>query len=320
MVRKSDFKLVVVESPATTANLGPGFDVFGLALEHPRDKVTLRLIPEGMEINVSGIGAESIPTSPENNTAGVVAREIMRSFKLNVGLRINIEKGVKPGVGLGSSAASAVAVAYGLNVLFDLDLNEEELIKFAAKGEAVSAGFEHADNVAAALCGGFVIIKSYEPLRVLHLNPPENMILCIAVPDIPVASKKTEKARAVLPKTISLENLVHNVGNATSMVVGFLLGDIHLIGESMLDVIVEPARASLIPGYEEVKRKALKAGAYGVTISGAGPSIIAIADIKKVNVSEIVNAMKSGFEAAGIKAEVFTTRPGGGTVVVGAER
>jgi len=318
--RKPNFKSVTVEAPASTANLGPGFDVFGLALESPRDKVILRVIPKGIEINVFGVGAELIPISQKKNTAGIVASEIMRFFGLKNGLRIDIVKGIKPGVGLGSSAASAAAVAYGLNVLFNLELNREELIRFAAKGEVASAGFEHADNVAAALCGGFIIIKSYEPLRVLRLKPPRGMILCVAVPDIPAAPKKTEKARAVLPKMIPLENLVRNVGNVASMVAGFMLGDIHLIGESMLDVIVEPKRASFIPGYEEVKRRALKAGAYGVAISGAGPSMIAVADAKKVNVSEITNAMRSGFETSGVKAEVFTTRPGRGTFLKEVEK
>jgi homoserine kinase len=306
------FSQVTVRAPATTANLGPGFDVFGLALEKPNDKVTLTLIPKGVKIEVCGLSAETIPTVPEKNTAGVVANQMLKEFSLKTGVQIKIEKGILPGMGLGSSAASAAAVAYGLNRMFNLKLDNKELIRLAAKGEVASAGFEHADNVSAAICGDFVIVKSYNPLEIVNLNSPPDMEVCVALPHIATPMSKTEKARLVVSKLVPMDKLVHNVGNAAAMASGFAKGDVDLIGKSMLDAIVEPARAFLIPGYQQVKENALKAGACGVAISGAGPAMIAIVNKKKVDSSKIAEAMKEGFKSAGFNASAFATRPGGG--------
>jgi homoserine kinase len=303
---------VTVRAPATTANLGPGFDVFGLALEKPYDKVTLTLIPKGVKIEVCGLSAETIPTVPEKNTGGVVANQMLKEFSLKTGVQIKIEKGILPGMGLGSSAASAAAVAYGLNRMFNLKLDNQELIRSAAKGEVASAGFEHADNVSAAICGDFVIVKSYNPLEIVNLNSPPDMEVCVALPHIATPMSKTEKARLVVSKLVPMDKLVHNVGNAAAMASGFAKGDVDLIGKSMLDAIVEPTRAFLIPGYQQVKENALKAGACGVAISGAGPAMIAIVNKKKVDSSKIAEAMKEGFESAGFNASAFATRPGGG--------
>jgi len=303
---------LVVKAPATTANLGPGFDVFGMALEHPSDKVTIVPISKGIKIKVTGLAADTIPTDPEKNTAGVVARAILEEFSLKTGLMIKIEKGILPGVGLGSSAASAAAVAFGLNHLFNLKLGDKQLIQFSAKGEVASAGFEHADNVAAAIYGDFIIIKSYSPLEVNHLRSPPNLGICIAIPEVPTSPKKTEKARSVLPKMVSMEKLVHNVGHAATMAAGFATGDVDLIGKSMCDAIVEPARAFMIPGYQDVKERALKAGACGVAISGAGPAMIAVVNTDNTNASKVANAMKEGFKSAGVNAKTFCTKPGKG--------
>jgi len=163
---------VTVIAPATTANLGPGFDVFGLALKTPHDKVTLSMIPEDVVIEVTGLSANSIPTAPEKNTAGVVAKHILKEFHLKTGVAIKIDKGIVPGMGLGSSAASAAAVAFGLNHLFNLQLDNKSLVGLAAKGEIASAGYEHADNVSAVICGGFVIVRSYKPLEIITLKAP----------------------------------------------------------------------------------------------------------------------------------------------------
>ena len=307
---------VTVKAPATTANLGPGFDVFGLALEQPSDKVTLTLILEGVEIEVSGLSADKIPTVPEKNTAGVVANHMLKEFSLKTGVHIKIEKGILPGMGLGSSAASAAAVAYGLNRLFSLNLDNKELIRLAAKGEVASAGFEHADNVSAAICGDFVIVKSYNPLEVVNLKSPPDMEVCVALPQMATPMSKTEKARLVVSKMVPMDKLVHNVGNAAAMASGFATGDVDLIGKSMLDAIVEPARAFLIPGYQQVKENALKAGACGVAISGAGPAMIAVVNKKKADASKIANAMKEGFKAAGLNATAFATRSGRGVCLL----
>ncbi len=303
---------VTVKAPATSANLGPGFDVFGLALEQPNDKVTLSLSPAGIKIKVSGIQAETISTVPERNTAGVVASYMMNKFSIKTGLSISIEKGICPSRGLGSSAASAAAVAFGLNSLFDLRLSREQLIQVAAKGEVASAGSEHADNVSATICGDFVILRSYDPLEVVNLKAPSNMEVCVAYAHMVTPRHKTERARSVIPKTIPIEKVVRNVGNAAGMVSGFALEDVDLIGRSMSDAIVEPSRASLIPGYQQVREKALAAGASGVTISGAGPAMLAIVNKKKAKAQNVAQAMKEGFESAGFEATAIATRPGKG--------
>ncbi len=306
---------VTVVAPATTANLGPGFDVFGLALKTPHDKVTLCAIPENLVIEVVGVSASLIPASPDKNTAGVVAKRMLEEFHLKSGLAIRIEKGIIPGMGLGSSAASASAVAYGLNRLFSLQVDKKRLIQFAAKGEIASAGYEHADNVSAALCGDFVIIRSYKPLEIINLKAPIDMEVCVSYPHIKTPPHKTKKARAVVPKQISIDKLVRNVGSAAALASGFAEGDIDLIGASMSDAVVEPERAALIPGYQKVKENALEAGACGVAISGAGPAMIAIVNKMKANAAKVANAMKAGFESSGLGATAFATEPGRGVYV-----
>jgi homoserine kinase len=309
-------KQVTVKAPATSANLGPGFDVFGIALEEPSDKVTLTAINQGIRLQISGMGARTISLTPEKNTAGLVAKTMINDFKLKTGLQIHVEKGIFPGKGLGSSAASAAAVAFGINTMFDLGLNNKQLIGYAAKGEVASAGSEHADNVSAAICGNFVLIRSYHPLEIINLECPKEMELAVAMPKIITPPNKTEKARAVIPKLVPLERHVHNLGKAAAMAAGFAIGDVDIIGQSMIDEIVEPARASLVPGYSKVRENALNAGALGVTISGAGPAMIAIVNKNKGDAAKIALAMHEGFRSAGYDSNAFATRPGKGACLV----
>ncbi|MCL2291541.1 MAG: homoserine kinase, partial [Candidatus Bathyarchaeota archaeon] len=292
-------KQVTVKAPATSANLGPGFDVFGIALEQPNDQVMLSTIREGVEMQVSGMGAKTISLIPEKNTAGRVAEAMIKDFKLKTGLQIHVEKGIFPGKGLGSSAASAAAVAVGINTMFELGLSNKQLIVYAAKGEVASAGSEHADNVSAAVCGNFVLIRSYHPLEIINLECPKDMELAVAMPKIITPPNKTEKARAVVPKLVPLEKHVFNLSRAVAMAAGFAMGDVDIIGKSMVDDIVEPARASLVPGYTQVRENALNAGALGVTISGAGPSMIAIINRRTGDASKVAAAMREGFQSSG---------------------
>jgi homoserine kinase len=313
----SPLNQVTIKAPATSANLGPGFDVFGLALEHPTDNVTLTATDDkAIRIQVVGIQAETISLMPERNTAGVVAKFMMKEFNLKTGLTITIEKGIWPSKGLGSSAASAAAVAFGLNHMFGLKLGNEQLIRLAAKGEVASAGSEHADNVSATICGDFVILRSYKPLEIINLKAPPNMAVCAAFPHIITPPRKTERARSVVPRAVPIEKLVHTVGNAAAMVSGFALGGVDLIGKAMIDEVVEPARAPLIPGYSQVKAKALKAGACGVTISGAGPALLAVVNEKNVNPANVAAAMSEGFREAGFEATAFATKPGKGVTLM----
>ena len=309
-------KQVVVRAPSTSANLGPGFDVFALALKHPSDRVTITAIPEGIKIQIKGLLANTISVAPEKNTAGVVALKMVSDFGLQTGLFIEIEKGIMPGTGLGSSAASAAATAYGLNQMFHLGLKNSELINYAAKGEIASAGFEHADNVSAAICGQFVIIESYHPLQVVNLECPDKMGVCVAMPRMVSPERKTEKARMMIPTVVPMAELVENLGKAAVMAIGFAKGDIDLIGRSMVDRIVEPARIQLIPGYRQVKENALKAGACGITISGAGPSMIAIVNKEKADVRKVAKAMQEGFKSAELESTCYVTKAGNGACLL----
>lgn len=308
---------VTVKAPATSANLGPGFDVFGLALEKPSDQVTITLTSSvGVKIQVFGVAAQTISKIPERNTAGVVASQMLREFSLNTGVNIKIEKSIWPSRGLGSSAASAAAVAYGVNHLFNLKLSKDQLVRFAAKGEVASAGSAHADNVSAAIYGDFIIVKSYNPVEIACLKTPPDMEVCVAFPQMVTPKGKTVKARLVVPKMVQIEKVIHNVGKAAAMVSGFATGDVDLIGKSMSDAIVEPARAFLIPGYMQVKESALNAGACGFTISGAGPAVIAVVNKKNADAAKVAQAMKKGFEAVGLEAISFATRPGKGVCLM----
>jgi homoserine kinase len=245
---------------------------------------------------------------------------MLKEFQLKTGVAIQIDKGIVPGMGLGSSAASAAAVAFGLSHIFNLQLDNKELVRLAAKGEIASAGYAHADNVSAAICGGFVIVRSYNPLEVISMKAPDGMEVCVAYPHMATPAHKTEKARSVVPKQVSIEKLVRNVGSAAAFASGFAEGDVDLIGASMSDAVVEPERAALIPGYEKVKDDALKAGASGVAISGAGPAMIAIVNKRKAKASQVAKAMKVAFESTGNKATAFATTAGRGVHVLEMEQ
>ena len=304
---------VEASAPATSANLGSGFDVFSVALDAFHDSVYVEMIRERhIEISVEGVGSKWIPKSPELNTAGIVAKKLLEVSKKKCGLRIKIEKGIRPGSGLGSSGASAAAAAVAINELLGLELSSLDLIKFAAQGELASAGTAHADNVSAAILGNFTIVRAYEPLDVINLSLPENVGFAIAVPDIHFS---TNQARSVLPKRVNLSNMVYNVGHAATIVAGIALSDVNLMGRGMSDSVVEPARARLIPGLSEVKKSALEAGAVGVAISGAGPSILALVNTNERSVKDVAEAMKETFEEMGIKCEAVCTKPGSGAKI-----
>jgi len=197
-----------------------------------------------------------------------------------------------------------------------LGLSNDQVIQLAAKGETASAGFPHADNVAASILGGFTIIRSYKPLHAIGLAPPPNLGVALAVPDVAVAQKKTQMARSVLPQSVPMEKMVHNVGQASGMIVGILSGDVDLIGRSMVDAVVEPERAKFVPSYCKVRESALSAGAAGVAISGAGPSMIAIVDENRTPAIRVAQAMKESFEAGGVGCRAFSSKSARGANIV----
>ncbi|MGI9566354.1 MAG: homoserine kinase [Nitrosopumilus sp.] len=299
---------VVVKAPSSTANLGPGFDVFGLALDAFNDEVTLTKTKSGITITTE----DNIPTDPEYNTAGLVVKNMKKKFNIKEGVEIKIKKGIPAGFGMGSSAASAAATAVAVDKLFRLKLDGNSLVEFAGSGEKVSAGSVHYDNVAASVLGGFVIVKT-NPLEVVRIEPPKDLRMCIAVPKINVPKRKTKVSRGVIPKKVRMVDNVLNLSNASTIVAGFIKKDSEMIGRSIRDVIVEPARQHMIPGFLKVKQNALKAGALGVTISGAGPSVIAFAtrssDLKKIS-----SAISKGFASANTECKTIICKPSKGAV------
>ena len=302
-------KSVTVRAPCSTANLGPGFDVFGLALDAFYDEVTVTKKGKGITI----VSSDDIPLDPKNNTAGLVAKEMKKKEKLTGGVEIKIRKNVPPGFGMGSSAASAAGCAIAINKLYNLKLNQNQLVSYAGIGEKASAGSIHYDNVAASVLGGFVIVDS-SPLSVIRIEAPKDLILCVAIPKMKVPKKKTKVSRSVIPKTVKLSDSITNLANAANIVAGFLNKDSSLIGKSVEDVIVVPARKHMIPGFNNVKNNALRAGAFGVTISGAGPSVIAFAS-KKQNLTKIGAAMKKGFKSAKVDCDIVICKPSKGPTI-----
>jgi homoserine kinase len=290
--------MLTVRAPATSANLGSGFDVFGVALSRPADVVRVEKA-DRTTIDVTGTGSQYIPEDPEKNTVGAVAEA------LDAPAHIRIDKGVRPASGLGSSAASAAAAAVALDELYDRDHTREELVPIAAEGEAVVSGDAHDDNVAPAIMGGFTVATD-DGVRSVDADIP--LVACL--PDIVVS---TRDARGVVPETASVSQLVETVGNAATLTVGMYRDDPDLVGAGMYDSVVTPARAALIDGYAAVREAAFGAGATGVTISGAGPAVIAAChdgDRRPVGVS-----MLDAFDAHGIDAQVYTTRIGRGARV-----
>lgn len=270
-------------APATVANLGPGFDFLGCAVDGLGDHVSARVDPsvhpgEVSISEISGDNAKKLSKNPLWNCAGIAAIEVMRRLGVrSVGLSLSLEKGLPLGSGLGSSAASAAAAAIAVNEIFGARLSTEELVLAGLKSEEKVSGY-HADNVGPAIMGGFVLIRSYQPLELVSLKFPaeKELFFVLASPDF---EAPTKKMRAALPTEIGMPHHVWNSSQAGALVAAVLQGDVEGLGRALSsDKIVEPRRAPLIPGMEAVKRAAIEGGAFGCTISGAGPTAVAITD------------------------------------------
>jgi homoserine kinase len=290
--------MVTVWVPATSANLGSGFDVFGIALDRPADVVRAERA-DRTTISVTGRGSRYVPEDPTENTAGVVADA------LGVGAEIRIDKGVRPASGLGSSAASAAGAALALNELYDLGHTREELVEVAAEGERAVSGDPHQDNVAPALLGGFTVATDGGVHRV-----PADVPLVACLPELVVS---TRDARRVVPDAVGVDDLVATVGSAATMVLGMVRDDPAMVGRGMAESVVTPARADLVEGYDRVHEAALSAGAFGATVSGAGPGVLAVtrADDRR----RVAAAMIEAFHDAGVDARAVQTRIGDGARV-----
>jgi homoserine kinase len=260
---------VLVHSPATLSNLGCGFDVFGLALAAPYDAIRLtRSAKPG--VRIQHLDPYNLPTDPLHNVAGVALLALLKQVPEAMGFDVEITKGIMPGSGVGSSAASAAGAVVAANALLGNRFTKMQLVNFAMEGEAVASGARHADNIAPAIFGGFTVVRALEPAMDILVLPAPSMWVAVVHPQIEV---KTSDSRKVLPATVPLGLAVRQWANVAGLVAGFLTADYDLIGRSLEDYIVEPARLPLIPGLAEARKRALAAGAIGGGISGSGPSI-----------------------------------------------
>ena len=308
-----------VEAPASSANLGPGFDVFAIALEKPKDTVTLRLARSRgpASVKFGRLTGMEVPKDEGRNGACIVCADMAKEFGVKGEITVDLDKRVPIGMGMGSSGASAAAAAVAMDGVFRLGLRKDELIYFAGKGEGATSGSRHYDNVAASILGGFVVVRGgNERPTATRFDPPAGLAICVATPVVELPERKTEYARSLLPASVSLDRMVGNVANASLMVAGFAKGDINLIGKGMNDEVVEKARKTMIPGFESVRSGALHAGAAGVCISGAGPSMLAVVDKRKGKPAKVLKAMLDSFEKSKVRSSGYITRIGEGARIV----
>ena len=273
-------KSVTVFAPATVANVACGFDIFGFAVNEPGDvaKVTLRENP-GVEITrITGDNGK-LPKTAEKNTAGFAALRYLETIKSQQGVSIELHKKMPLSSGLGSSAASAVAVLFAINTLFDNRLTKSELLGIALQSEKLACGAAHADNAAPALFGGFLLIRENNPPDIVELPVPENLYCTIIHPEIEI---NTADARNILSPNVPLKDAVKQWANTAGLVAGLYRKDLTLISRSMNDYIIEPQRAKLIPHFYEIKKAALDRGALGCSISGSGPSLFALSNSQEI--------------------------------------
>ncbi len=294
-------KKVIVKCPGTVANLVCGFDILGLALSSPYDIMEVTLLNEP-KVVIHNRDNYNLPTEPEKNVAGVVFQSIMEKVGGTIGFEVTIEKHIKPGSGLGSSAASAAGAAVAANYLLNNIFSSDELVQFAMNGEKLASGVKHADNITPCILGGVSLIRSIHPLDIISISSPE-LFVTVVHPQIEV---KTSDARQILKQQVALKDAIRQWGNIAGLVAGFMKNDYDLIGRSLEDVIIEPIRSILIPGFDEVKMKCKEAGALGGGISGSGPSVFMLS-IDETTAQNVEIVMKEVYDRIGIDYYTYVT-------------
>jgi homoserine kinase len=306
---------IIVTAPATIGNIGPGFDVLGLAVRGLFDTIEARRTESGITLaTVETLkDGDGLSCDPEKNTAGLAARETLDLLGVGGGVELKLRKGLPLGSGLGSSAASAAAAAFAVNELYGSELSKEELILPATRAEAVVSGGFFADNTAPALLGGATLTRSCLPLDVTRIGSISDLIMIVVTPDIVIL---TREARSMLPQEVSMDDFVFNMANTSLITAAFAKDDYSLFARSLNDAVIEPVRASLIEGFADVKENAIKAGADGVAISGSGPTVFAITN-QRSRARFIEDAMRRSFEAHGVSASAIITEvePEGARVI-----
>lgn len=289
--------------PATIANLSCGFDVMGLCLDGIGDEMIVRKSNE-KGIRITKIEGADLPLETERNVAGVAGLALLKELNIDYGFEIEIYKKIKAGSGIGSSSASAAGAVFGMNALAGNPFTRKELVYFAMQGEVLASGSAHADNVAPALCGGFTIVRSSNPLDIIRIESPSALYATVIHPQIEL---KTSEMRAVLQPMVSLKSAITQWGNVGGLVAGLYTSDYDLIGRSLHDAIVEPLRGKFIPHFNQVKETAMANGALGSGISGSGPSIFALS--KGIETAQkVANAMKVIFDATEIPYEIHVSK------------
>lgn len=293
---------ITIAAPATIANLVCGFDILGLAVQEPYDVMIMEKVEEpGLFItHKDGYG---LSEKPEENVAGAALMAMLENYGGAEGFKLTIDKKIKPGSGLGSSAASAAGAVYALNQLLENKFSDHDLIRFAMFGEKLASGVKHADNITPCILGGITLIRSINPLDVIKLSAPD-LFITIVHPQIEV---RTSDARDILKKELQLKIAIKQWGNIAGLVAGLMKGDLDLIGRSLEDVIIEPARNILIPGFHQVKQNCKEAGALGGGISGSGPSLFMLSKDKATAI-EVENEMSSIYGKLGIDFKTYVTQ------------
>lgn len=292
---------IIVRAPSTIANLGPGFDIFSLALERPYIELRMALNDKKSITIKTDVCREKVPENPEENCAGLAIIELLKKVNKTTGVLIEPREAISVGAGLGSSGACASASVYGLNRLLGLDLSYNQMIDIARHGEIASGSVAHADNVAGSMLGGFVIVKSYQPIEVVRIDTPDIPIV------IGVLRKTQRTTRTLIPPTMPLDAIKTQMAICALVVHAIIRRDIEELGRAInTDLISEPIRSRSIPGYGEIKRRLLESGAYGCNVSGGGRSIFAVCDEAKTH--DVAEVMEKSFAKENLRSETIITR------------
>ena len=292
---------IKVLSPASVSNVVCGFDVLGFALNEPYDEMIVRWIKE-RTVRIVHHDNFGLPADPEKNIAGIAARAALNAAGVDRGVEIEITKNIKPGSGIGSSAASACGAVVAIDRLLGGRFSRPELVELAMEGEKLASGAKHADNLAPCIYGGFTLVRSVEPLDIVELEFPE-LFASVIHPQIEI---KTSEARAILPEEIGLKEAIVQWANLGAFVAGLAKGDYDLLARSMVDGIVEPARKFLLPKFDEVKAASLGAGALGGGISGSGPSIFMLSRTRET-ADAVARSMSEVYSQTDIKFHTYVS-------------
>lgn len=294
---------IKIFAPATIANVSCGFDVLGLALDNVGDEMTIRKVDK-KGICITQIIGQDLPLETHKNVAGVAALALLAETESEFGFEIEIDKRIKPGSGIGSSAASSAGAVWAINELLGKPFSLTDLVRFAMEGERLATGVAHADNVAPALFGGFTLVRSSQPLDIISIHTPSELYATVIHPQIEV---KTSDAREILKTTVPLKDAIKQWGNVGGLISGLYTEDYELISRSLEDHIIEPIRSILIPAFDAVKQQSIQAGALGCGISGSGPSIFALSKGEDTAV-KVAEAMKQVYNKVGIDYDIHISK------------